>query len=158
MHGSRGKRHDYLEMWIDYSIPGEMHISMEEYLRGVLDDFTEEITETPETPAASKLFNVREDSEQELLDEARAQAFHHAVAKLLFTGTQCRKDAQTAIAFLTTRVRKTDEDDWKKPRRLLGYLKRTIKLPLILRTDGVNVLKWWVDASYAAHDGMLGHP
>ena len=22
MHGSRGKRHDYLGMWIDYSIPG----------------------------------------------------------------------------------------------------------------------------------------
>ena len=22
MHGSRGKRHDYLGMWLDYSIPG----------------------------------------------------------------------------------------------------------------------------------------
>ena len=96
MHGSRGKRHDYLEMWIDYSIPGEMHISMEEYLRGVLDDFTEEITETPETPATSNLFTVREDRKRELLNETRAQAFHHA---------------QTAIAFLTTRVRKPDEAD-----------------------------------------------
>ena len=55
------------------------------------------------------------------------------------------------------RVRNPDEDDWKKLRRLLGYLKRTIKLPLILRADGVNVLKWWVDASYAAHDDMRGH-
>ena len=36
-------------------------------------------------------------------------------------------------------------------------MKRTIKLPLILRADGVNVLKWWVDASYAAHDNMRGH-
>ena len=50
-----------------------------------------------------------------------------------------------------------DEDDWKKLRRLLGYLKWTIKLPLILRANGVNVLKWWVDASYAAHDDMRGH-
>ena len=51
-------------MWLDYSIPGEVRISMEEYLRGVLDDFPEETTETPETPAASNLFNVRDDNEQ----------------------------------------------------------------------------------------------
>ena len=63
MHGSRGTRHDYLGMWLDYSIPREVCISMEEYLRVVLDDFPEEITETPETPAASNLFNFREDSE-----------------------------------------------------------------------------------------------
>ena len=127
---------------------------MEEYLRGVLDDFPEEITETPETPAKSNLFTVREDSKRELLDETRAQAFHHAMAQLLFTGIRCRKDTQTAIAFLTTRMRKPDEDDWEKLRRLLGYIKRTMKLPLILRADGVNVLKWWIDASYLAHAKM----
>ena len=36
MHGSRRKRHNYLGMWLYYSIPGEVHIFMEEYLRGVL--------------------------------------------------------------------------------------------------------------------------
>ena len=46
-------------------------------------------------------------------------------------------------------MRKPDKDDWKKLRKLLGYL--------ILRADRVNVLKWWVDASYAAHDNMWGH-
>ena len=45
MHGSQGKRHYYLGIWLDYSIPGEVRISMEEYLRGLLDDFPEEITE-----------------------------------------------------------------------------------------------------------------
>ena len=63
---------------------GEVRISMEEDLRGVLNDLPEEITEIPETPAASNLFNIREDSERELLDETRAQAFHHTVAQLLF--------------------------------------------------------------------------
>ena len=111
MHGSRGKIHDYMRIWLDYSIPGEVLISMEEYLTGVLDDLPEEITETPDTPATSNLFTFREDSERELLDETRAQAFHHAVAQLLFTGIPCRKDTQTSISFLTTRVRKPDEDD-----------------------------------------------
>ena len=26
-----------------------------------------------------------------------------------------------------------------------------------MRADGVNVLKWWVYTSYAAHDNMRGH-
>ena len=54
-------------------------------------------------------------------------------------------------------MRNPDKDDRKKLRRLLRYLKRIIKLSLILRADVVNVLKWWMDASYAAHDGMRGH-
>ena len=73
-------------MWLDYLIPGEVCISMEEYLRGVLNNFPEEIIETPDTPAASNLFNVRENKERKLLDETRSQAFHHTVAQLLFTG------------------------------------------------------------------------
>ena len=42
MHGSHGKIHHYLGMWIDYSITVGVHISMEEYLRGVLNDFQED--------------------------------------------------------------------------------------------------------------------
>ena len=62
-----------------------MRISTEEYLRRVLDDFPEEITETPETPALSNLFNVRDNNKQEILDKTRAQVFHHTVPQLLFT-------------------------------------------------------------------------
>ena len=79
------------------------------------------------------------------------------MAQILFTGIRCSKDAQTEIALLNMRVRKPDEDDWKKLRRLLGYFKQKIKLPTILRADRVNVLKWWLDASYASHDDMQGH-
>ena len=104
MHGSRGRRHDYLGMWLDYSIPGEVRISIEEYSRGLIDDFLEEITDTPEIPAASNLFNVRNDNKRELLNETRAHDFHRAVAQLLFTGIQFRKDAQMEIVFLMTIV------------------------------------------------------
>ena len=54
-------------------------------------------------------------------------------------------------------MRKPDKGECKKLRILLGYLKQTIKLPLILRDDRVNVLKWWVEASYAAHDDIQVH-
>jgi hypothetical protein len=58
---------------------------------------------------------------------------------------------------LTTRVRNPDEDDWGKLRRLMRYIKGTINLPPILRADSLNVIKWWVDASFATHDDCRGH-
>jgi hypothetical protein len=30
-------------------------------------------------------------------------------------------------------------------------------LPLILRADRLNIIKWWVDASFATHDDCRGH-
>ena len=41
MNGTRGKRHEYLGMWMDYSKRGEVKISTEGYLREVLYEFKE---------------------------------------------------------------------------------------------------------------------
>ena len=30
-------------------------------------------------------------------------------------------------------------------------------MPLILRAVRLNVIKWWVDATYATHEDMRGH-
>jgi hypothetical protein len=60
---------------------------------------------------------------------------------------------------LTTRVKEPDEDDWGKLKRLLKYIRATIYMPLILilRADSLSIIKWWVDASYAAHGDCRGH-
>ena len=55
-------------------------------MRGVLEDFQEDITETLETHSASKRFSVRYDNERYIFNMTWAQAFHHAVIHLLFTG------------------------------------------------------------------------
>jgi hypothetical protein len=92
-----------------------------------------------------------------LLEEARSIAFHHTVAQLLFACPRARKDIQNTVAFLTTRVRSPDEDDWLKLKRVLRYIRSTIYLLLILRADNLNVIKWWVDASFATHGNCRGH-
>jgi hypothetical protein len=61
------------------------------------------------------------------------------------------------VAFLTTRVRTPDEDDWLKLKRLLRYIRITIYMPLIFRADSLNVIKWWVDALFSTHDNWRGH-
>jgi hypothetical protein len=58
-----------------------------------------------------------------VLEEERA--FHHRVAKLLFMTTRVRRDMQTAVAFLTSRVKCPDKDDWGKLKQVLKYLNGT---------------------------------
>ena len=57
----------------------------------------------------------------------------------------------TAVSFLTTRVIEPDEDDWKKLVRMIRYLNGSPDLPLTLKADSTNIVKWWVDGSYAGH-------
>jgi hypothetical protein len=157
MRVSRGKKHDYLGIDLDYYNDGEVKITMINYLKGVLDDFLEAIVNTASAPAADNLFTIIPEKECKALNESEAMAFHHSVAQLLFASTRARKDIHTTTAFLTMRVRNPDEDDWGKLRRLMRYIKGKINLPLILRADSLNVIKWWVDASFATHDDCRGH-
>jgi hypothetical protein len=127
------------------------------YLKGFIMDFPEEITGRAASAVDDHLFTVREDHDRDPLDESRTLAFHHTVAQLLCACPRAQKDLQTAIAFLTRRVRSPYEDDWEKLKRVLRYLKSTINIPLILRADNLNIIKWWVDASYACHGDCRGH-
>ena len=47
-----------------------------------------------------------------MLPEEQAVTFHRVTAQLLFVSQQARRDIQTEVAFLTTRVKEPDEDDW----------------------------------------------
>ena len=67
------------------------------------------------------------------------------------------RPAQQAVAFLMTRVRGPDNDDYKKLVRVIKYLRSNPHLPLTLEADASNVVKWWVDASFAVHPDMKSH-
>ena len=113
MQISWGKKHDYLGMDLDYSVPGEVRVDMVDYPKKIIGNFPEEIRTTSPTPASDHLFNVPPDDERKILDKERAAAFHHAVAQLLFTALQARKDTQTAVAFLMARVQAPNDYDWR---------------------------------------------
>ena len=107
------------------------------------------------TPASAHLFEV--DDKQEKLPKEQAEMFHHIVAKTLFLCKRARPDLQTAVAFLTTRVKAPDMDDYKKLRKMIRYLRATRDLFLTLEGDSMSVIKWWVDGSFAVHPDMRSH-
>ena len=77
--------------------------------------------------------------------------------QLLFLATRARRNIQTAVAFLTTRVKRPDKDDWGKLRRVLKYLQGTRYMKLTLSVDDLSMIRWWVDASDRTHHDMKGH-
>jgi len=70
---------------------------------------------------------------------------------------RARRDIQTAVSFLTTRVKHPDEDDWGKVKRVLKYLKGTKSLRLRLTIDNLHCTKWFVDSSHGVHWDCKGH-
>ena len=154
---TRGKIHDYLGMQLDFSMPGEVKVTMIPYVKEIVTLFEQydNSTKTAKTPASEFLFKTREDVK--VLPEKQVAIFHTFVAKNLFASKRAWPDISVAVAFLCTRVKNPDEDDWKKLIRLVRYLRGMAELPLILRADSATVVKWWVDGSHAIHPNMRGH-
>jgi hypothetical protein len=116
MRVSGGSIRAYLRMTFKFETPGEVEVAMIDYLKRVIRDFLEVITGSAATPAGDKLSEVTPDEDKKFLDETWAQAFQHDVAQLLCVSSRTHNDIHTTIAFLTTRARAPDEDEWASSR------------------------------------------
>jgi AAA ATPase containing von Willebrand factor type A (vWA) domain len=155
MKVSRGKSHEFLGMKIVLRGDGTVSIDMKDYVKKAIDEFPVDIVKNAATPANRFLFEVREDVPD--LDKERREIFHSTVARLLYICKRCRLDIQNAVAFLTTRVSRSDEDDWKKLIRVLQYLRGTLDDKLILGAIDIKKMKSFVDAAFAVHADMKSH-
>jgi hypothetical protein len=153
---TRGKIHEYLGMTIDFSDKGKVKFTMIDYVQELLDEKPNnmEVGEAV-TVAAEHLFTVDDDGTK--LSNEVSTVFHHMTAKMLYLSKRARPDLQLAVAFLCTRVKDPDTDDWKKLTRVMKYLRATVGLPLILGIDDSGVLRWHVDAAFAVHNDMKSH-
>jgi hypothetical protein len=122
---SRGKVHKYLGVTLDYTIHGQVKITMIDYIDKILTAFDKADPKgggTKTSRAASEnLFSII-DGDCEKLQPNKAVEFHNLVAKTLYATKRARPDTCTAITFLMTRVRAPDKDDWTKLVHLMKYL------------------------------------
>ncbi len=105
--------HDFLD-----GILEAFDLAMKEHGHGYLT-VGERRSKTSATP--DNLFVVNEDCE--MVSVAALVAFNMVVAKTLYVAKRARPDMSLAIAFLTTRVRVLDTDDWEKLCHLMKYLR-----------------------------------
>ena len=143
-------------MVIDYTVPGKVKFTMQDFIQGVLDECPGELMKgASATPAANHLFNVNPDCRK--LGEEKVSQFHHLTAKLLYLSKCTQPDLQTTVLLLTTQVREPDEDDYKKLGWCIRYLHDNKDIPLTLEINDLGILCWWVDASFAVHLDMKSH-
>ena len=154
---SRGDEHDLLGMKIKIDRKEKkVMIDMREQLNEAFEMFEGDIEANVLTPANKNLFKTF-DGESKELDNVKSDIFHSVTAKLLFIMKRGRPDIETTISYLMTRVSKSNEKDWEKLKRCLGYLKKTINDRRIIGADSMRDLHVWVDASHAVHENMRGH-
>ena len=136
---------------------GKVQISMGDYIDEMLKSLPEDMAGESLTPAGNHLFTVNPDAVA--LSTQESDLFHHYVAKLLFLCKHARPDIQTAVAFLSTRVKAPDQDDLKKLGQAMRYLQFTQHIPLTLEADDAGTIdpRWWVNASFATHSDMRSH-
>ena len=109
---TRGKCHDYLGMKFKIREDSKVEIDMIESIQQILDDFSEPLLGQVTSPATSELYTQEEDAE--LLTGAKHNKFHSFTQKLLHVCKRARPDIEPAVAYFTTRVKKsTVTDRWK---------------------------------------------
>jgi len=163
----RGKVHKYVGMTLDFTTPKIVKVTMFEYIDEIVQAWDKACSELKDgyevvsgrkrfaTAAPVDLFKVDENAMQ--LDHAKAKSFYNITANIIYVTKRERPDISLAVAFLTSRVKGPDIDDWCKLCHVIVYLRVTRDLPLILGADGSGVLSWYVDASFAVHPDMRGH-
>jgi hypothetical protein len=108
-------------MDLNFALEGIVQVSMITYTSKVILDFPEKMASSCILPVGNHLFTVCTALEAKFLLEEQAQAFHHTVTQLLFLYKQTCRDIQTAISFLTTCMKRPNEDIWGKLKRVLLY-------------------------------------
>ena len=145
----------FLGMDFDYTVPGEVRITMAGMEADILA--TSGVDGVAKTPATEALFEV--DIEKQPIEEKDQQDwFHSNVAKLLYLGKRARPEILTATTFLATRVAKADTDDVGKLRRVIRYLRGTAGRGIRLRPGALGVdVRAYVDAAYGVHMDGKSH-
>ena len=87
---TRGKRHVYLGMTLDYSTEGEVKVDMVDYVKEMVSEFPEELKKIRSAyPANGHLFDTNKGSK---LDDLRADIFHAVVTWPKHCFSQCEQD------------------------------------------------------------------
>ena len=154
---TRGKVHQYLGMKLDYTVKRQVTIDMVDYVNKMISEFPEENLKGTRvtSPWSENLFQVNEASPS--LSRNMAEQFHKSTAQGLFLCKRGRPDISPVIAYLTTRVKNPNQDDWMKLTKMMKFLNQTKNDKLTLRADGTKKLKWHIDAAFAIHPDFKSH-
>jgi len=152
-----GYIHNYLGMTFEL-LADAVSVKMPKITEDLIAEYP--VEKTFKTPSASDLFKI--DADSPLLEESERKALHSAVMKVKWMAERARPDLALVTSFLATRTRIFTQQDVVKFRHMMGYLKLTRHLGLLLRINpstGPQVITM-VDIAHAVHadyKDQVGH-
>ena len=132
MNVAHGKVHTYLGMTLDFKTPKIVTVTKFEYIDEIVESWDKACSDLEDgykvvsgrkriaTAAPNDLFKVDEYAIK--LYQGLAKTFHHITAKMIYETKRARPDISLAVAFLATRVKGLDIDDWRKLCHVIEYL------------------------------------
>ena len=153
---TRGKIHEFLGVVYDFSEEGILKLPMDEYVKRMLNDFSVKFSENEiaKTPGGNDLFKR---GKGKSLEKERNEEFHSVVVKGIILGKPARPDIQTVNSVLSTRIKESNESDWKRLAQLMKYLNGTRGRHLTLKMEDPTTIIWSVNASFGVHDDFISH-
>ena len=152
----QGKKLEDLGMLFDYSIDGELKVSMPQYERDCIVEIG--AVGNAATPAGEDLFITKRPDDH--LSTQDSRKFHTCVAKLLYLAKRTRPEILLAVGYLTTRVHHPAAEDWDKLVRIGNYLNANNGLGIRFAFDGsseiVSIIAA-IDAAYGVHVDGKSH-
>ena len=118
-----GNKHTFLGMEVEMVLKGKIAMNTPQHEEEAIDRLGKEVSGTVVNPSKSKLFII--DMKSSHLTGDRKECFHSVMAKILWISQRSRPDLDTAVSFLCTRAKQPTEEDWRKLRIVVCFLKAT---------------------------------
>jgi hypothetical protein len=152
---TRGDKHDYLVITLNYSEEGKLKVDMQCYIDSMIKEFPGKLTRRTAIPWAERL--MKNDKNSPKLSKERAQTFHTFVMKMMFFCKHGRLDVNLGVSTPGTRVKEPNKGNWNKLIWKMNFLKQTQEDVLTLEADNSQTLTQYVDTAFAVHPDMTSH-
>ena len=134
---------------------GAVELLMTGYIYKAVDELPKYFTTLVVIPASDHMFKRNNSGKR--LGEKGAILFRRIVERFLFVINHASIDIHPTVVFLTTSMQESDEDYWKNLQCLKQHLHGTHEMALHLNCDDLNIIHWWLYASYVVHNYIKVH-
>ena len=78
------------------------------------------------------------------------------VTNIIFMRCFLIPDLKTDIDFLTTRLKQTNLDNYKKLAYCVSYIRDTMEIPLTIEVSKASMMRWWNNSAYGVNLDIKG--
>ena len=143
-------------MYFDFIEKAKVKFNTDVYVESIINEFPMKISKcyTDLTPSGNNIFRK---SNSIILGKNETEEFYTSVSRGMIVDKIDIPGIHQTVAFLSTKVKESNDTGWQKLARMIKYFNGTKKNYLTLSADDLKFVKCYVEASFAFHPGLKSH-